>query len=291
MTSNPIETSKKKRRRDEIEYRLFRNHPWLENYTEPLTCLLDCFLGNDDEFIAELVDRFCYLDYTSIHEHVKKIANHIVGDIALDASTTALVSASADASPDSGQMVAGLLKPMLAAKNWYPRGFSVQFGKAIKLSENVTDIVIIDEFAGTGQTIIGRIEHMRRGREQKGISNNIKIHVCLIAAICDAEERIKGHTDSFYCGLVLPKGIRDNWRGDERCTRYELMRAFEAQLDGTRGRKPLPSLGYGRAEALYCAGTWNIPNSCFPIFWWRYHKTKRKWLPLFNRFDENFFGG
>ena len=45
-------------------------------------------------------------------------------------------------------------------------------------------------------------------------------------------------------------------------TRIEL--SLAQMVDGVQ----LPSLGYGKAEALFAVQDWNAPNSNFPVMWW-----------------------
>ena len=48
------------------------------------------------------------------------------------------------------------------------------------------------------------------------------------------------------------------------------------------------NFGYNHAEALYCRKYGNIPNSVFPIFWWKQYKDGSPRSPLFVRVQHGY---
>ena len=66
----------------------------------------------------------------------------------------------------------------------------------------------------------------------------------------------------------LKAGLSGHFVGDDLDEAIAVMKGMEGRLAKLFKDKPVPSLGYGEAEALYCAKNWNAPNSNFPILWW-----------------------
>ena len=73
-----------------------------------------------------------------------------------------------------------------------------------------------------------------------------------------------------FVAFQLGKGISDHYQGESLPQAIDAMLALEMLLEPEVGGEKLPSLGWGKAEALYAASVGNTPNSVFPVFWWRY---------------------
>ena len=69
-------------------------------------------------------------------------------------------------------------------------------------------------------------------------------------------------------GHVLPKGISDCYVGVALAQAISEMKAAEAVLAKSNGKRKLRSFGYKATEALYAIDGTSIPNNVFPLFWW-----------------------
>ena len=81
-------------------------------------------------------------------------------------------------------------------------------------------------------------------------------------------------------GGTLKAGISGHFSGQELVNKKALMQRLEQELAANIEGEPLPSLGYGGAEALFCIEKENAPNSNFPIFWWVITNFCRHCIPV-----------
>eukprot|EP01026_Neomeris_dumetosa_P023331 TRINITY_DN198978_c0_g1_i1.p1 TRINITY_DN198978_c0_g1~~TRINITY_DN198978_c0_g1_i1.p1 ORF type:complete len:142 (-),score=6.44 TRINITY_DN198978_c0_g1_i1:69-494(-) len=105
-----------------------------------------------------------------------------------------------------------------------------------------------------------------------------EIHVCLLCSMEDVGSRVSPESNSFYSSIILKKGITGYYFGIDLSNRISVMKDIEDYLEHGDA---FPSFGYGGAEALYYRKSGNIPNSVFPIFWWRHAKGKNMYRPIF----------
>ncbi|MEW8231481.1 MAG: hypothetical protein AB2745_14225 [Candidatus Thiodiazotropha endolucinida] len=89
----------------------------------------------------------------------------------------------------------------------------------------------------------------------------------------------------YCCFNWLKKGIAHNYAGAALKKAYKDMLRLESNLASEDSGKPLPSLGRGRAEALYYHEGGNLPNSVFPVFWWPKLYNGDNRTPLLFRFQ------
>ncbi len=262
---------------------LMIKHEWLKNRGDKLTELVDEF-GDDRkiQLIFELIDRFLVVDHLMIGKALDAIADQISEGWKLPENSTQIVATSFDEFADSGQAVLHALKPTLAKRKLaYPLINLV--GKSTRKLANWPNVVLVDEFSGTGKTIVGRIEYLRADAEKRGAQLNV--HVALIACMKSAKAAIEQTGVAVYAHNFLGKGISDYHDGEERTSRLDIMDEMEASLAQQWRGKPLPKLGYGEAEALYAAEAWNVPNSVFPVFWWPKRHNESDRSVLFSRME------
>lgn len=255
-------------------FSLMRDHPWLLDSEEELLALVDeC--DNDDEvdLVFNLLNRFTYLDYKSYSESLEECINQITKVWGLDQSNTQLMATSIDDNPDSGQYVLYGLKSKLQRLGWSNPKLVNRAAKPTKYIEKYPNIVLIDEFIGTGSTIIGRIKNFQRiANQQKKSLENVNIYICAIASTNIGKVSIEEEGYPVFASYYLEKGISECVDVSERESRINQMLRLESILTDECNGSEMPSLGYGRCEALYGREDGNVPNNVFPIFWWPYRR-------------------
>lgn len=252
-------------------------------HAEALQSLVEEFPEESQiEVVMELLGRFLVLSPTDIYDSFRSLAEQVVNIWKLSQETTQICAVSWDDNADSGQAVIHALKTPLASFDAsYPLINTVPKG-AKKLPTH-PNIVLVDEFAGTGLTIVNRIEWLRKNAEQRNIACNIS--VALIACMESAKTVIEETGVPVFASNILKKGISAHHTGHELNNRLAVMETMESVLTESWKEKPMPNLGYGRAEALYAADGWNLPNSVFPIFWWPKKKPDILRKVLFRRME------
>lgn len=141
--------------------------------------------------------------------------------------------------------------------------------------------MVVDEFTGSGKTIISRAKEIITNRP-----NIEEVHFCLLAGMSSTLDFIRDnfHSDQrikIYCHYTLRKGLDDYYEGNVLKEKTSRMLNMESRLAKSVYTKELSeySLGYGNAQSLIAFGKYNIPNSVFPIFWWpENNRNKRKTL-------------
>lgn len=256
-------------------FTLYRHQPWLAE-SQRQAALLDLFklCGTlpQQSLILNLLRRFRYVSVAEYTNLLSSIANRIISDWRLNENTTQVASASYDARADSSHAILQDIKPVFAARDWHNYKDTQQLGKVASRIQQFPDVVILDEFVGTGETMLNRVrtlsDNCRRSLEEHGIQEDFSISVAVIAATTIGKEAIEREGIRFSAEIVMSRGISDSFTGDKRTDAVTGMELLESRLAPIWNTIPLPSFGYGRCEALYAKEAGNTPNSVFPVFWW-----------------------
>lgn len=268
---------------------LYIRQNWLMDKQDELLELVDfCENKESKDLIFSLLDRFNYLNNGSLLVLLDNICDYIINTAKFNAKTAQLLAMTYDDGADSGQKVLDLIKMPLFQKEW--KGFETvnKIGKSGKyVKKGRTQIVLIDEFIGSGKTLRSRIAYL-----EKNIPDDFEIITCFIAGTRETIEKLEDEGIKVYCALQLDKGISEYYKAEELNKAEDLMLDLELKLAQWINKKELYqySFGYGNAEALYtmegCNG--NTPNSVFPVFWWLFDLKEKKRKTLLTRYENGF---
>lgn len=251
---------------------LTKKQPWLAQKVDELENLLfnECINQEEQSLILELLERFTHISHEKFSEYLHTFAEEIVTDPKLEDKSTLLVSMTADSNPDSGQYVIYALKPIFEKMMWRKHvsvtNFQKTWSKFKSSNYQHTNIVLIDEFTGSGKTILGRVKTLKALFSDKGYEINIIVKTLFTSEV--GKQVVESTGISFSSLLVIDKGISSFYEGDELKKKVELMNRLEDILSKSYEERSLPSFGYGGTESLYTRDDGNTPNSVFPIFWW-----------------------
>lgn len=241
---------------------------WLADYVNEVGSLFrECEGEEQVELVSDLLDRFTYFCTAREESTIAAMADHIVS-LGISSSLLQVVAPSADDDADSGQFVLYALKAELAKRRFGQVQLVNVYGRAQRYVQERPNIVLVDEFVGTGKTLLGRLTTMiREFRANKGVED-AAFYVYAYAGMRSALEELKrsGLCKHVHFFSVLDRGISDSYPDAEAAllTMDSLERRLAPKCDGV----DLPSLGYGQCEALYGRRGGNCPNSVFPLFWW-----------------------
>ncbi|CNI36395.1 Uncharacterised protein [Yersinia rohdei] len=266
---------------------LSQNQPWVDKKMDRLEDLLfkDCVTHDERELLISLVSRIEYLDSERFVQILKDLALDIVSDPELHDRSTVVTAMTMGHDADSGQLVLYSLKTILQELNWssYKHVNNAAHAyKTIMSSAPHRDIVLVDEFVGSGKTVIDRVKSIisQFGTDKK---DEFSIKVKVIAATEEGLNNVKKAGINISSQITMSKGITDYYPEDIRKEYIDKMLKLEDILSKKYNNRSLPSLGYGFAEALYYRADGNIPNSVFPIFWWNRYRNESTRLTLFTR--------
>lgn len=257
---------------------LLTKQPWLARSEEQLESLIfnECNSAEQQELILDLLKRFCYLDTLKFQEKLNDLALSIVTDTELTDDTTIVVAVASGNGSDSSQYILYTLKPLFEKLGWRNYAHLSTFDRIAsfinKNEKNYRDIVLVDEFIGSGQTIIGRVKTIKERLNDAGI-NDYSIRVKVVASTSYGLQELNKESISVETLITLHKGISDFYQHSQRAEKIDQMLELESILSEEYAGRELPSLGFNRAEALYGRDDGNSPNSVFPIFWWRFYKS------------------
>ena len=222
--------------------------------------------GPDGErLVRELLDRYTYLSNDEYDDAINSIAEYISTEFEI--KSTLLCASTADHEKDSAQRV--LYDVVTALGFW---GISKiksvnRYDSAHRHAADTTDLILLDEFVGTGRSMKGRINTLHRNFRSKNLPIP-KIHIIIVVGMDFGMRRIAHMVSTLYPCISLSPGLRGFLDGARLKDAYSVMDAIEGMLAAEYEGKALPKYGDGGCEALYARKSGNCPNSVFPIFWW-----------------------
>ncbi|WP_146151752.1 phosphoribosyltransferase-like protein [Ahniella affigens] len=222
----------------------------------------------EQELVLELLNRFCYLDTDRHSQCIDKIAQKIAVGWSLSESETQIVAATADSAADSGQLVVYEVKNAVGRFGWKTPFAVNRYDKVYKEIASRPNIVLVDEFMGSGRTMAGRVRTILRELKGRGVSG-VKIYVASYAGMVHSTIPVKAEgCQDIFLGVELKKGISEMSNPAYVDRDLATMGKVEDRLAVIVNGKSLPRLGDAGSEALYARTNGNTPNSVFPVFWW-----------------------
>lgn len=251
---------------DEWLFDLMLKREVLEDFEVPIReSVKICKTMEEFGVVAHTVENLIVLTSGQMAKHLNLMAEHIKNNVN-DGSPLAIVAMAWGNSPDSSQALVQMLKPK------FRRLDNVKFFNSVPEYEKKTHIeefpkfVLVDDFAGTGQTVLTRLKHIINHAKGKGVG--VAPHVCLLFGMERAFEFVSATLETTHFCNKIRAGISGYFTGEDLAKRISDMKRLEQELAPEIDGIPLPSMGHGEAEALFFIKDGNAPNSNFPIFWW-----------------------
>lgn len=252
----------------ELIWSLTEKQPWLKLRQSALISLIDeCENDEQQRLVFELLEKFKYLDGEDYAAAISAISRFVVEDLKLQPEHSAIAAREVSQFSDSSQRVTYDLKAFGGLSSTWTTNRFVGGLKEIGDLE-VDDVVLVDEFLGSGESMIASVNYVRNQAKANG--RKIRIHCALVAAMEFGLERLSETADRVFAVHALRKGITDEYAPSIAATKIALMSELETGLNGKSGRGKLNKhrLGYKKSESLYTRHQGNTPNNVFPIFWW-----------------------
>ena len=261
---------------------LYMTYNWLSYEPEALFDLW-CLTDNSDQkdLIEHLIKNFYFIDSRKLTLASVGISNQIEEIWQLSFKNTFLLATCDDRSPDGSQSIIQILKNKFS-NNWKESNFynSLPVG-ANEISDN-TNIIMVDDFIGTGDTIKRKFKYLKDTLINRGLKN-VTIRIVSLAAMDFSKEILDELTVEYYSFYWMKKGINELIDENNRELATQSMEHLEDKLQKKNGQRRLPNFGYKKSEALYALEAYNIPNNVFPIFWWPFYKGGNSRKTLFKR--------
>ncbi|NKC19156.1 hypothetical protein CWC29_009930 [Pseudoalteromonas sp. S4498] len=270
-----------------ILFKLNEKQPWLNKKIDKVSNLIfkDCASDEQRKLVIDLLSRFTYISDLDFPKRIRAMADYITNLPGAEDSNTQILGMSANSDPDSADMILYNLKMPLQENGWTDHISSKNFNRSRKKfndegSQHV-NIVLVDEFVGSGQTVLGRIKTLKNSYSD--LLSKVTFKVVVVAASTVGKQAIHDADIEIHSLLDIDKGISEFYSNIEVDENLKLMKDLEKILAESYKDRQLPSLGYGETESLYTRENGNTPNSVFPIFWWPIYSDNSRRKPILTR--------
>lgn len=253
---------------------IIRSQPWLGDKVDELEHVLfsECQCNTSRQLISEIIDRFLYINREDNYRLIDSLANEIITQYSDRESSTLITAMGTGSATDSSQLIAYTLKPIMEKKKWRHHAIINDFGAVYKQYKKTkhNHIVLIDEFVGSGQTVLGRVESIHTQLKRAGVQD-YSIAVKVLVSTEFGLGNVAAAGIDMTAQRLVKKGIDDYYSPGDAAQNRELMKFIEGNLSTEYEGRAMPSLGYNEAQATYYREDGNTPNSVFPVFWWAFN--------------------
>ncbi|MEZ9175051.1 phosphoribosyltransferase-like protein [Vibrio kanaloae] len=263
---------------------------WLEGQSHYEKGLITLFNeadnDNDIELIRLLLERVEHFTADNMLDSLEVSLNEILKK--LEPKKTFIISTSNGTDSDGGAAWLYDMKYILAgiggwSENNLKASLHDNYQKIVKY--NIENVIIFDDFIGTGKTIVNKTNEFIERLNDYNISN-LNISILSLAGMDFGVTNAKSQLGiEIVCPKLIKKGISDYTDAEIAREQKKIMLSLEAKLNKKNGGMRLTnfSLGYKKSEALYSVYRKNCPNNVFPIFWWPRSNDGEFRVPLFRR--------
>ncbi|PHQ72374.1 MAG: hypothetical protein COB93_00390 [Sneathiella sp.] len=253
------------------EFELIASQQWLETKYDALEDTLAlCRNAGERQMLINLMHRFTYLQGSEFKHKIQEIRDIIINKWELSPDNTFIVALHNDALADSAQLVVQALKGSFAELlGWEEKNFINSMPTAAHKIGGDTNLVLVDEFVGTGHQCKRILKKCAEYLDKKG-TKNVNIFLSVVSGMSFSRSEISNLVESYEATLWLEKGLSGYLSGDELENAKDCMLRIEKELCVQYQKKNMPSFGQGQSETLYGYEMGNAPANVFPIFWWKW---------------------
>ena len=259
--------------------------PWLVRRSKELYETVGvCDDSDQRALVLDLISRFHFRTAEEYLVDRREIASVIADCWGCLPENTMLIALQDNACADSTSAVVQQFKgPLAEYADWKTHNFISQLGEVVARIEDGMNIVIVDDFCGSGGTISKKVLWLKEKLSEAG--KEAPIRVAVASAMEQSQTVICPIVDDYFAVHWLRRGISDHYSGQDQSDALEQMEALESKLADKYGNKKLDDYRFGwqQSEALCYLDGENPPNNNFPIFWWRKLRPNADWETLLPR--------
>lgn len=240
-------------------YSLLNDAPWLCQREPQLYELLFDLAKKEDErgLLSELLRIVVYIDDNDSRKYIKQIADYIINNWRCSDSDTIIVGGKKGNKVDGADV---FLYGLRNAMGWREGCFRNTY-KNIQNIPNLKNVIVADDFTGTGQRLDGVL------RDMESQKLGVKIRFVSIAFMDTVAKTL--YPDIFHYDYYAPVLIKPGFRHADK-KKLDLMCSLESYLAPTWRDLSLAEyhLGFKESGALYWNIQYRVPNNVYPVFWW-----------------------
>lgn len=248
---------------------LMDEQPWLKAKKAEYRALLREYPATQQRaLLIKLLRGTTHVSASEYHTAFDEIRDKIETNWKLNLDTIVFVSANPDGRISSSHEALNNLRNANWSKRISKSRFVNRFGDAMSQCSTGWNVVIVDDFIGSGQTVIKVINWFKK--EAVACSKEIDIFVATVSGCREGLEAIAAGGIATYAKFTVPKSISDLTIGPDQQAAIETMNTIEDLLDKRSKKGALKNyrFGWGRQEAVFYRDFGNTPNNVFPVFWW-----------------------
>lgn len=249
---------------------------WFESESKPEKIVLKRLLNN-----------FTYIKQEDAKSKTKKVLEDCIKNWKLSPNDTIFIAFKIEEFADGSSIALNFIRPILSDidEDWRGEKFfgDIHRGKRRFGDVDLKNVVLVDDFVGTGGTAKNRIEYVRAEILRK--NQNLNIFVYSLGGMIQGKKKIETCSIPYSTTYQVDKGTNLAFPSLFRPFSRFIITRMENNLSKGKGKITLEkfTLGYEKSEALYAWNIFNIPNNNYPIFWWNRYKGETKRTTLFNR--------
>lgn len=237
--------------------------------------LQECSTQQELDTAEHVLTSLKYCTSNDIEEAASDAATAISQGWKLTPQNTVLVGLAEPSRP------CGSIAFVRAIQNKLPREWEASiyttFVSAFRHRNGAENLVIVDDFVGTGSKVSERLDRLSRNPK----TSNFRIHVVAFAGMNEGLTRIADLLDNrVNVHIALDKCIKGILPAERAIALANEMTLLEKKIFSNPGKY---SFGYGQSEAAFYLESANIPNNSFPILWWDKYADESERSTLFSR--------
>lgn len=263
---------------------------WLddEDYQKGLLELWGLFDNQQQkDLIIELIGRVQHFGERDRVKNIRLLIDYLVVN-SINPKNTIIVATADGSSSDGSNAFQYFFKSELAKLDgWSETNLKPSIDASFKKFDKykTKNIVIFDDFIGTGVTMIEKVTTYRqrlKSQTNKDVNIILFAYAGMSFGIKNAEDKLGL---KIHCPIQIKKGISDYESKATVNEKIKTMLTLENKLSSkfNNTRMESYSLGHGKSEGLYNTYSLNCPDNVFPIFWWPSLKKKKRRNTIFNR--------
>ena len=248
---------------------LAQSIPWIQTRKQEVTRLLMCCTSAvHANILTDIYERFQFIAGNALSECLARIANEIQNEWKLISNNTAIVCKDIEGKTDSSaalqQMVKAHFNPI---KGWSSNKNFRPNIRSIILDKEIDNIVLVDDFSGTGTSLIKLLNWI----EAKCYQNNrapINVYAAYIGCMpATYDQKFPSFFKDLYSCHVCERAISDYYSIELQPEIITIIKDIEFEHGGISAGY---SLGYQKSEAIFAVENLNTPNNVLPVFWSHY---------------------
>lgn len=259
-------------------FSLCLNAKWLvaERYRDGLKAIVeDCSDQQQVKTVQYVLGKLRYCTSSDLLQGATEAADTILNAWQLTPENTIIVGVAEPNKP------CGSTPYVRAIEIELPRGWKTSiyqtFVTAFRHRDGRQNLIIVDDFVGSGQKILDRIGRLRKNPK----TSDYNIYIVAFAGMDKGLTLLADDVNNNLHAHIVMEACLSSAKPDELATTMRSsMKELEKKIFNSPG---LLSLGYKMSEASFYLEGFNIPNNTFPFLWWDKYVTNEERPTLFSR--------